>query len=241
MKMTLKNAAALWPLFAACYAIAADDTGPKTAAAQLPAVSVQSVTTDDPSGYATWIAKANENFNAAGGPEHYTHVYEATIAGDETGTLFAVRFAPSVAEIAKNADALEKLPERSEILRHFAAIRKLGPSSLLKAVYFEGGTPGEWLFITDAQVKDEAAYIKSIGDLRALLDSHDLKDIKLNIFRVIAGRSNHSHEVVISAPSHERIGVFMDSMTTPWANDWLAGLASNRTVIHNGIYHELSK
>ncbi len=241
MKMTLKNAAALLPLFAACYAIAADDAGPPSAAAPLPAVSVQALTTDDPSGYAAWIAKANENFKAAGGPEHYTHVYEATIAGDETGSLFAVRFAPSVAEIAKNADALEKIPSRSELMGHFAAIRKLGPSSLLKAVYFEGGTPGEWLFITDAQVKDEAAYIKSIGDLRALLDSHDLKDIKLNVFRVIAGRSNHSHEVVISAPSHERIAAFLDSTTAPWVSDWLASLASNRTVIHNGVYHEISK
>jgi hypothetical protein len=240
MKMILKKTAALLPLFAACYALAADDAAP-VAAAPMPVVSVQVVTTTDPSGYATWIAKANENFKAAGGPEHYTHVYEAVIAGDETGDLFAVRFADSTLALAKNSEALEKLPERSELLGHFAAIRKLGPASLLKAVYYEGGTPGEWLYITDAQVKGEAAYLKALGDLRALLDSHDLKDIKINAFRVLAGRSNHSHEVVISAPSHERIATFMDSMTAPWVADWLAGVADIRTVVHNGIYHEISK
>src|SRR5579871_5224915 len=210
MKLTLKLAAALAPLFAVCCAIA-DDAGPKPTSS-LPAVSVQEVTTADPSGYATWIATANASLKAAGGPENYTHVYEATIAGEETGRLFAVRFADSFAEIAKNADAIEKIPERSEILGHLAAIRKLGASSLLKAVHFEGGSKGEWLFITDAQVSDEAAYVKALGALRGLLDSHDFKDIKLNVFRVLAGRSNHSHEVVISAPSHERIAAFMDAM-----------------------------
>jgi hypothetical protein len=237
MKTTLKLAAALLPLFTAGYALAADDAG----APQMPVVSVQVVTTEDPSGYATWIAKANENFKAAGGPEHYTHVYEAVIAGNETGDLFAVRFADSTAALAKNSEALEKLPERSELLGHFSAMRKLGASSLLKAVHYEGGSSGEWLYITDALVTDEAAYIKAIGELRTLLDSHDLKDIKLNVFRVLAGRSNHSHEVVISAPSHDRIAAFMDSMTASWVSDWLAGLAPIRTVVHNGIYHEISK
>lgn len=241
MKKSLKLAAALVPLIASCFALAADEAAPPSAAPQLPVVSVQVVTTDDASGYSTWIAKANEYFKAAGGPEHYTHVYEAVIAGDETGDLFAVRFADSTAALAKNSEALEKLPERSELQRHFAAIRKLGAASLLKAVYFEGGSSGEWLYITDAQVKDEAAYIKAIGTLRGLLDSHDLKDIKLNVFRVLAGRSNHSHEVVVSAPSHERIAAFMDAMTAPWVSDWLAGLVPLRTVVHNGIYHEVSK
>jgi hypothetical protein len=237
MKTTLKLAAALLPLFTAGYALAADDA----AAPQMPVVSVQVVTTEDPSGYATWIAKANENFKAAGGPEHYTHVYEAVIAGEETGNLFAVRFADSNAALAKNSEALEKLPERSELMGHFSAMRKLGASTLLKAVHYEGGSSGEWLYITDAQVNDEAAYIKAIGELRTLLDSHDLKDIKLNVFRVLAGRSNHSDEVVISAPSHDRIAAFMDSMTAPWVSDWLAGLAPIRTVVHNGIYREISK
>jgi hypothetical protein len=241
MKSTLKLAAALVPLLAACCAIAADNVSSKPAAGSLPAVFVQEVTTADPSGYATWIAKANENFKAAGGPENYTHVYEGTIAGDESGKVFAVRFADSVAGIAKNADAIEKIPERSELMGHLAAIRKLGPASLLKAAYFEGGSSGEWLFVTDAQVSDEAAYVKAIGALRGLLDSHDLKDIKLNVFRVLAGRSNHSHEVIVSAPAHDRIAAFMDAMTSPWAADWLAGLVPIRTVVHNGIFHEISK
>ena len=241
MKMTLKHAAALLPLVAACYATAADDTGSKAAAPQMPVASVQAVTTEDPSGYATWVAKANQDLKAAGGPDHYTHVYQGVIAGEETGGVFAVRFADSVTALAKNSEAIMKLAERHEIMDHLAAIRKLGPSSLLKAVYYEGGYDGEWLFITDAQVKDEAAYVKALGELRGLFDSHGLKDIKINVFRVIAGRSNHSHEVVISAPSEERNAASMDAMATPWMADWLAGIANVRTVVGNGIYREISK
>jgi uncharacterized protein (DUF1330 family) len=240
MKMTLKHAAALLPLFAACYATAADDAGSK-AAPQLPVVTVQAVTTEDTSGYATWVAMANEKFKAAGGPDHFTHVYQGIVAGDETGAVFAVRFADSAAALAKDTEAIMKLPDRHEIMGHLAAIRKLGPSILLQAVHFEGGYDGEWVLVTDAMVKDEAAYIKALGELRALFDSHGLKDIKINAYRVIAGRSNHSHEVVISAPSEERNAAMLDSEAAAWMTDWLAGVANVRTVVHNGIYHEISK
>src|SRR5208283_1197139 len=133
---------------------------------------VQCVTTDDPTGYATWVAKANENFKAAGGPDHFTHVYRGVVAGLDTGAVFAVRFGNTDVELAKNSEALMKLPGRDEINAHLAAIRKLGPSSLLKSVYLEGGYDGEWLYITEAQVKDEAAYIKDLAGLRAIFDSH---------------------------------------------------------------------
>ena len=204
-------------------------------------MSVQAVTTDDPSGYAIWVAKANEDFKAAGGPDHFTRVYQGMIAGADTGAVFAVRFADSAVALAKNTEAIMKLPERSEIMGHLAAIRKLGPSAMLQAVHSEGSYNGEWLFITDAQVKDEAAYIKALGELRTLFDGHGLKDIKINLFRVIAGRSDHSHEVVISAPSEERNAALMDSVGAPWMVDWLAGVANVRTVVANGIYQEISK
>jgi hypothetical protein len=240
MKLTLKHAAALLPLVAACYATAADDAGSK-AAPQMPVVSVQVVTTEDPSGYATWVAKANQDFKTAGGPDRYTHVYQGVVAGEDTGRVFAVRFGDSAVTLARNSDALMKLPERHEIMEHLGAIRKLGPSLMLKAVYYEGGYDGEWLFITDSQVKDEAAYIKALGELRGLFDSHGLKDIKINLFRVIVGRSAHSHEVVVSAPSEERNAASLDAMTTPWMADWLAGLVNVRTVVANGTYREISK
>jgi hypothetical protein len=241
MKMIPRLAAALLSLAVACYSTAAEEAGPKAAALQMPLVAVQAVTTDDASGYATWIAKANEAFKAAGGPDHFTHVYEASFAGEESGTVFAVRFADSATAYVKAIQALEKVPERFELVRHMAQIRKLGSASLLKAVYYEGGYSGEWLYITDALVTGEPAYLQALKDLRGLLDSHDLKDIKINVFRVIAGRSNHSHEVIISAPSEERNAAFMDAMTSAWATDWLAGLAGIRTVVHNGIYHDISK
>jgi len=207
----------------------------------LPTATVQAVSTEDPSGYAAWIAKSNEAFKAAGGPEKFTHVYEGVVAGDETGMVFAVRFGGSAVELANNSSALMKVAANSEIREHLSAIRKLGAGSMMKAVRFDGGYPAEWLFITDVQVKDEAAYAKSIAELRGLFDSHGLKDAKLNVFRVVAGRSSHSHEVVISCPTHERVAAVVDGTMEPWFGEWAAGVADNRTVVSNGIFHEISK
>jgi uncharacterized protein (DUF1330 family) len=241
MKMTPRYAAALAPLFAVCIAAAADEGATKAAAPMLPTVSVQAVTTDDSSGYATWIAKSNEAFKAAGGPENFTHVYEGVVAGDETGMVFAVRFGSSAVELAGNSSAIMKVAAASEVREHLTAIRKLGAAQMMKAVRFEGGYPGEWLFITDVQVTDEAAYARSIDALRGLLDSHGLKDAKINVFRVVAGRKDHSHEVVISTPSHERVAALIDGTMEPWFADWVRTVASNRTVVSNGVYHEISK
>ena len=241
MKIYLKLAAALMPLFVASYAAKADEAASAPAAPKMPVVFVQTVSTEDPSGYATWVAKGNEQFKAAGGPEQFTHVYRGVIAGEDSGKVYAVRFGDSCEILSGQTAALMKSPAHAEIGAHLDVIRKLGPSFLLKAVYFEGGYGGEWLYITDAQVKDEPGYVKAMGDLRALFDSHGLKDIKINVYRVIAGRSNHSHEVVISAPTEERSAVLMDSITAPWMADWLAGLAKVRTVVANGIYRDISK
>jgi hypothetical protein len=241
MKMTLKHAAALLPLLAACYATAADDAAAKPAAPQLPVIFVQAVTTDDPSGYATWVAKGNEDFKSGGGPEHFTRVFQGAIAGDDTGKVFAVRVGESAEALVKASETLMKVPEERDLLGHLNAIRKLGSSHMLKAIYFEGGYAGEWVFITCSNVKDSAGYLKALQDVRPMFDSHGLKDIKINYYKVISGRSDHSHEVIISAPTQERCAAALDALSEPWLADWVAGLNNVRTVVSNGTYHEISK
>jgi len=240
MKMLLKYSAALMPLFAACLATAADDAATK-ASLGLPVVTIQAVTTEDTSAYVHWVEMANEKFKAAGGPDNFTHVYQGILAGDETGVVYAVRLADSAVAMAKASDAMAKMPERAELMGHLNAIRKLGAASMLQAIRFEGGYDNEWVLVTDVLVKDEGAYLKGLGELRALLDSHDMKDIKLNVYRVIAGRSGYSHKVVITAPSHERCAAMLDGQSTPWMSEWLASLAPLRTVVHNGVYQKISK
>jgi hypothetical protein len=87
---------------------------------------------------------------------------------------------------------------------HIAAIPKIGPSIVLQAVHAEGVYDGEWLLVTDAQVKDEAAHMKALGDLRALFDSHGLKDIRINAYRVVAGRSDRPGGLPRQAPRDRR-------------------------------------
>src|SRR5579883_333100 len=88
----------------------------EAASHELPVLVVQALTTTDPEGYAHWVAKGNEAFHKAGGPENFTHVYQGVVAGEDTGKCFAVRFAPTAADLFKMVGALMKVPESHEIL-----------------------------------------------------------------------------------------------------------------------------
>jgi hypothetical protein len=242
MKITRSAAAALLPLFLACISrLAAQNDQAPAAPAPLPTISVQAVTTEDSAAYASWVARSNQHLQKAGGPENFTHVYEGVIAGKDTGVVFAVREADSAAAISKAVETLTKLPEHAEIQRHLERIRKIGPASLMKAVYAEGGYPQEWLFIVQVNVKDQAKYVDLIKQMRGLYDQHGLKDVKINLFRVIAGRDQFTHDVVFSAPNADRLMECMDATGAGWLDDWLKSADDVRTVVGNGIYREISE
>jgi len=154
--------------------------------------------------------------------------------------VFTVRAADSVQTLTRNVDALMALPEMPKYKGDLARIRKLGPAKLLKAVHFEGGYDGAWLVNFDLSVRDEPAFLRAIDELRALYDAHGLKDCRISIYKVIAGRSDFTHLAVIAAPSEARMAVYMDTLTEPWEADWLAAAAKLRSVVRNGIYKEIT-
>jgi hypothetical protein len=203
---------------------------------------VTDVETDDATGYAAWIAKSNEAAKAKFGAETYLRVYQSAIDGTRTGAVRVVAIADSVATLTKITAGLEADPGMNEVRDHFRAIRKLGGRTLYQCVRFDGSHPKNSVYTTIAILADEAAYLTALNQLRGIFDQGGFKDAKLNVYRVVAGRTNHTHRISISLPSSERLAAFLDFIATDAKGaEWVASQAKNRTVVANMTAQEITK
>ena len=236
MKITHKVFASALMLLATCFLQAADS---KPVAR---VISIQDVITDDASGYAAWVTKANEIIKAKLGIDTYQHVYVSNLDGERTGTVRTVTAAESVAAMTKNGAALADDKDLREIRDHMRGLRKLGARVLYQGVRFDGTHKNAYVFTTLAMVNDEAGYLKALDGLRTVFDSHGFEDAKINAYRVLAGRTNFSHRITIAVPSNERLAVLMDFLASDASmHEWLAGAAKFRTVVSNGTGHDITK
>ena len=121
-------------------------------------------------------------------------------------------------------------------------IRTLGASVLYQGLRIDGTYKGAWVYVTLATIADEAAYLKSLDGLREVFDANGLKDAKINCYRVMAGRLDHSHRITITFDSEARLAVFLDTVnSSAQMQAWLASVASNRKVVSNFTGHEITK
>ena len=237
MKTTRKVWALLLTLFLACSVHAADSKPINRV------ITITEVETDDPTGYATWIAQYNAIVKAKTGTENYLRVYETLADGLKSGRVRSVAAGPSVAELTKIQLAVENDPAMVELRSRLNAVRKIGARVTYQAVRFDGPVPKNAAnYNTNAMVTDEAGYLKALDQLRVIFDSVGLKDAKINAYRVIAGRTDHSHRITIGMPSRERLAAFLDlAATNPQLNEWIASSAKLRTVVSNTTSREITK
>jgi len=236
MKSTPKVIASVMALLAACFLQAAES---KTVAR---VISIQDIITDDASGYATWITKANEIAKAKLGIDTYQHVFVSANDGEHTGTVRTVTAAESVSAMTKNGAVLQDDPALRDIRDHMRGLRKLGARVLYQGVRFDGTHKNAYVYTTTAMVSDEAGYLKALDGLRTLFDSHGFQDAKINAYRVLAGRTNFSHRVTLSLPSNERLAALLDFVATDGSMaEWLAGAAKFRTVVTSSTAHDITK
>lgn len=236
MKIPRIMLASVVTLLAACLTQAAD-TKP------IPYVmSIVDVETEDPSGYATWIAQYNAVAKAKLGIDNYLRVFESGFDGRTTARVRAVASAKSVAELTKNALTLENDPAIVMNRDHLRAIRKTSSRVLFQAVRREGGYTGSHNYTALVVVTDEAAYLNALDQLRVILDGAGLKDAKLNAYRVLAGRTDHSHRVTVNTPSPERLAAFLDVMATnAQVATWMADSSKLRTLVASLTAREITK
>jgi hypothetical protein len=145
-----------------------------------------------------------------------------------------------VAELNKYSVALEK--DLETLQKQLRGTRQTGGRLLYQAVRFDGADRGGSLYNTLAVVTDEAGYLKALDQLRTIFDSAGFKDAKINVYRLLAGRTDHTHRINISLPNAERLAGLMDVLGTshPVA-EWLAASAKYRTVVSNSTSRELTR
>ena len=236
MKSTYKIFASLVTLFAAGLVQAADQPAVR-------ATGILDVETSDPVAYANWMKQYNEIAKAKLNVDNYVRVYQSIYDGRTQGRVRAVTSASSVAELMKNAELLENDPGIRQIQAHLDGIRKRGGRVLYRTLHFEGATSrGAYNYNSLINVTDEAGYLAATAELRRLFDANGMKDTKIIVYRVVAGKTDHTHRVVISAPSRDRLGAMLDwSANNPQMQDWFAKAAKLRTVVMNNTSREITK
>ena len=72
--------------------------------------------------------------------------------------------------------------------------------------------------------------------------ANGFKDAKVNLWRMVSGRTESTHLVVIALPTDARVGELWDSLTDKeLLADWYVAAAKLRTSLHNGSYREITK
>jgi len=207
-----------------------------------PAMVVQVIKTEDSDAYVAAITKINAVIKAKTGIEQLRHVWVGDFAGENSHGVFAVSSFPSAGAAAEVQEKLKDDPEIKVLLAQLKGIRQLGASSLYKSIRNDGGYPGGAVFNTGMVCTDEDGYVKALDGLKAIFDANGSKDAKVNLWRVVAGRSATTHLVVIALPSQARVAALLDSITDQGLlKEWNVGAAKLRTVVHNGTYHEITK
>lgn len=207
-----------------------------------PVLVVQEVGAKDTEAYVAMIAKINALVKARIGVEHFRHVWEGDFAGANSHALFVVSTFASAAEMYQDQDKLKNYPEMDVLLAQLKDQRHLGPSELYKGIRNEGVYEGGAVLDTDIALTDEPAYLKALDGLRAILDANNFKDVKINLYRGIAGREKATHLVVISVASGVRLGELLDAIHDKGIlNEWNAEAAKIRASLSNGTYHEITK
>jgi len=208
-----------------------------------PALVVQVIQTDDPDAYVAALAKINVRIKTVTGIDTLRRTWTGDFAGDNSHAIAVVSQFESAAAVSTLGDKMRADPELMKMVAELKAIRKLGPSWLYKAARYEGDYPGGAVFNTAVAVKDEAAYLKLLDDLKALFDANGFKDAKLNLWRIVSGRNGEAtHLAVVAFPSQARIGELLDALwDKALMKDWNVAAARVRTSLNNGSYHEITK
>lgn len=206
------------------------------------AMVVQAVSTDDADAYAAALTKINAVIKARTDVEKLRHTWVGDLAGENSHGVFVVSSFASAAAVYQLGDKLKDDPELNALVAQLKGMRKLGPSWLYKAVRNEGLYEGGAVFNTDVLCTDEDAYGKALDGLKAIFDANGFKDAKVSLWRIVSGRKDSTHMVILSLPSQTRVAELIDTLwDKSLLKEWGVGVAKIRTTVSNGTYHEITK
>jgi hypothetical protein len=212
-------------------------------AAELPkrVLSILEVEAKDPAAYTERIARFNAQVKDKAKKDAYIRVFQVTHDAEKSGKLRVVTDATAFAELTKNANALQN--EISGLQREMDPSRTTGGRILYQALRIDGSSPkGSANYTTLISASDEKGYLNALNVLRSLLDESGFKDVRIGLYRVVAGRGDHTHMVILSANSSDRLSEFLDFMVSDdKSTTWIANSAKYRTVVRNFVARDISK
>jgi hypothetical protein len=236
MNITRKVLASVVTLCAASFLPAADSKPIDRV------MAVTEIETDDATVYASWLANYNAAAKSKVGADRYVRVFETMMDGRKTGRVRIVVVGKSVAELTRNTALLENDLAAAQARSRSDKIREFGARMLYKCVRFDGSDPNSAVYTTLAVVNDEPGYLKALDQLRTLFDANGFKDAKINAYRILAGRTDHSHRISIGLPNVDRLAAFLDfTGSSPAAAEWIANSAKFRTVVSNTTARDITK
>lgn len=207
-----------------------------------PVIELQVVETNNTDAYVALMAKASALSKARAGVTILRRVWMADVAGENSHKLLVVTEFPSLAAEYQIQKEAKDYPETALLSEQLMEIRHLGPSYLCRAVRTDGLYPGGASFVISINCSNEEAYAQALNGAKLIFDANGFKDVRLNLWRIVAGGTAATHVLVFSLSSQVRLGEFIDNI---WDNvllkDWFVEAAKIRTVVQTGIYHEISK
>jgi hypothetical protein len=231
---TVRLLASIATLSAVCLVHAADSKSTRV-------MSLLEVETKDPIAYAEAIKQQNEIAKSKFKVDNYIRVYQSYYDGEHTNRVRVSTGAPTVAELAKIQSAMDADPAVLKIRKNLDAFRTQVARVLYRAVRWEGmSAKGAHNYSALVIVSDEAAYLRAIDELRSIFDANGLKDAKVYVWRVIAGKADHTHRVVISTNGADRLAAMLDLAATQM-DAWFAKSAPLRTLVANTTSREITR
>jgi len=207
-----------------------------------PVIELQVVDTNNADAYVALMTKASALSKARAGVDVLRRVWVADVAGENSHKLLVVTEFPSLAAEYQLQKEAKNYPETAPLSEQLKEIRRLGPSCLCRAVRTDGLYPGGACFAISVNCGNEEAYVTALNGAKLIFDANGFKDVRLNLWRIVAGGTTATHVLVFSLNSQVRLGEFIDNI---WDNvllkDWFVEAAKIRTVVQTGIYHEISK
>lgn len=204
----------------------------RAADANLPALMIEQITTDDPRAMIEALKQINAGMNSAAGVPQFLRLYQTQSLGNLETSGFLLSPAGDFTALLENNRRFIVDPKLARARSELDATTHLGAPVFLKAVRFDGtNTPG-WLNNYLIRTDNEDRLLQSVANLHNIAQGSG-GQVLVNVFRVVAGETDYTHLVSFNVANREALGSLMNVMVDhrPRSPDF--------TVIANQLFAEI--
>lgn len=206
----------------------------------LPAIAIEETRPADPKSYVALVGQVNDAMRTRHRVPLFLRSYEATSHTGGTPATFVLSPAGSFEALLANGRTFATDPELADLREQLSQAGRSGPSIYLKAVRFDGTSSPGWLFNTRVKTNDEPTLLARIAALATLLTAPEHPAPRINVFRVVAGRTDFTHLVSVNTASSEELAMRLDAIVAgSWTAEFCGPSGSRCEVVQCGLFREV--